>query len=287
LRSFARLFATILSMEEIKFDFDDIKLVPADSSVIKSRKSVNIKVHGGNSFDYPSTLPLMSAPMDSLVSYGIDEFNPWVVDDLVESGIRPVLPRNSSFNRYRMGFVSYSLAQMQTLFLGEGAAVPQHHVCIDMANGHMADLVTTVRALKNKYPELVLMVGNIANPYTYKILSEAGADYVRCGIGNGSGCFGDGTLVHTSEGLKPIDGIFTGDLVLTHTGEYKPVIGGVSYFSDEELLVVNGVTCTKSHEFYVVNRAVQSLVTEENYKEHAFFIEANDLTGEHLILSWK
>ena len=193
MRSFARLFAATLSMQEIKFDFDDIKLVPADSSVIKSRKSVNTKVRMTGAAYRPDTLPLMSAPMDSVVSATRDGFNPVIIAELIEAGIRPVVPRNTQVftDSALYAFGSLSLEEVKN-FLGDDISnsgnTPPTFICIDMANGHMAELAATVRALKTKFPTLVLMVGNVANPYTYKILSEAGADYVRCGIGNGSGC---------------------------------------------------------------------------------------------------
>lgn len=274
-------------MQEIKFDFDDIKLVPADSSVIRSRKSVNVKVHETR-FLRGQTLPLMSAPMDSVVSPTRLGFNPDILDDLLNSGIRPVTPRNTQVLNSSFGYAfhSQSLEEVKRYLLEEVTTTNYNFICIDMANGHMAELAVTVRALKTKYPALVLMVGNIANPYTYKILSDAGADYVRCGIGSGSGCFADGTLVRTSDGLKPIEEISTGTLVLSHTGQYRPVFGIVSYFSDEALLLVNGATCTKNHEFYAVHKLNKHLINEGNYKEHAFFIEAYELNEQHLILSW-
>ena len=59
---------------------------------------------------------------------------------------------------------------------------------IDIANGNMEKLYETVREFKGKFPHHILMVGNVANPATFRMLSDAGADYIRVGIGNGGGC---------------------------------------------------------------------------------------------------
>ena len=57
------------------------------------------------------------------------------------------------------------------------------------SNGHMPAVFDLTKRSKEKYGDsLVLMVGNVANPETYALLSDAGADYVRIGIGNGGGC---------------------------------------------------------------------------------------------------
>jgi IMP dehydrogenase/GMP reductase len=72
------------------------------------------------------------------------------------------------------------------------------HVLIDIANGHVERLYQAVRAAKGIFRDsLVVMVGNIANPETYRVCVESHVDYVRCSIGTGAGCI---TCSNTSIG---------------------------------------------------------------------------------------
>jgi IMP dehydrogenase len=62
-------------------------------------------------------------------------------------------------------------------------------VLIDVANGHMLKLWETAKQIKETYGnEIELMIGNIANPDTYRKYCEIGVDYIRVGIGGGSAC---------------------------------------------------------------------------------------------------
>jgi IMP dehydrogenase/GMP reductase len=62
----------------------------------------------------------------------------------------------------------------------------------------MLKLHNLIREAKDKYGDkLKIMAGNIANPEGYRLLSEAGADYIRVGIGTGSVCItSSNTAIH-------------------------------------------------------------------------------------------
>jgi hypothetical protein len=128
------------------------------------------------------------------------------------------------------------------------------------------------------------MVGNVANPETYKLLSEAGADYVRVGVGNGGGCWIEGTKVLTKDGYKNIEDISTDDEVLTHNGEWKPVILIHELNYCDDLIDINGEISTKDHQYYVINKKDANLITDENYNKYAYWINAIELTDQHLLL---
>jgi hypothetical protein len=123
-----------------------------------------------------------------------------------DNQIYPIIPRtqtkyfNASDCRQVNDWVALSLDQFEKLFLTEKTATNSNRirVCIDIANGHMQRLMDAVVQAREKYnDQLILMVGNVANPHTFIELSRAGADFVRVGIGNGSGC---STSVHTGIG---------------------------------------------------------------------------------------
>jgi IMP dehydrogenase len=103
-------------------------------------------------------------------------------------------------------------------------------VIIDTAHGHTKGVVTALQNVKAKFPDLDVVVGNIATPEAALYLMEAGADAVKVGIGPGSICttrivagVGFPQLSAVMEVAKAIDGRipviadggirFTGDIV--------------------------------------------------------------------------
>ncbi|MBQ2283720.1 MAG: IMP dehydrogenase, partial [Agathobacter sp.] len=61
-------------------------------------------------------------------------------------------------------------------------------IVVDSAHGHSKNILNAVRTIKEKYPDLQVIAGNIATGAATKALIEAGADAVKVGIGPGSIC---------------------------------------------------------------------------------------------------
>ena len=61
-------------------------------------------------------------------------------------------------------------------------------VVLDSAHGHSANVLRCVRMVKEAYPDLPVIAGNVATAEGTKALIEAGADAVKVGIGPGSIC---------------------------------------------------------------------------------------------------
>jgi GMP reductase len=159
-------------MQNLKFDFDDVLIQPSQTTHVISRKDVS-------PFDKYENLPLITAPMDTVINGDNQHV-------FVDNKIIPCQPRGIEAGPD--GFTSYSLSQFQKKFLSNKVPITSK-VLIDTANGHISTLIDVVKRAKEIYgSDMTLMVGNIANPYTYCDLSKAGADLIRCGVGNGGGC---------------------------------------------------------------------------------------------------
>ncbi|MBQ8803428.1 MAG: IMP dehydrogenase [Tyzzerella sp.] len=102
-------------------------------------------------------------------------------------------------------------------------------IVLDSAHGHSANIIRALKQVKEKYPELQVIAGNVATGEATKALIEAGADAVKVGIGPGSICT---TRVVAGIGVPQISAIMDCYAVAKEYG--IPIIadGGIKYSGD-------------------------------------------------------
>lgn len=113
-------------------------------------------------------------------------------------------------------------------------------VVIDTAHGHTKGVVEVLKRVKSKYPNLDVVVGNVATAAAAKYLVEAGADGVKVGIGPGSICT---TRVVAGVGYPQLSAIIEVSEALIDTD--VPVIadGGIRYTGDIPKAIAAGANC--------------------------------------------
>ena len=102
-------------------------------------------------------------------------------------------------------------------------------IVIDTAHGHSKGVVDMLRKVKEKYPNLEVVVGNIATGDAAKMLAAAGADGVKVGIGPGSICT---TRVIAGVGVPQLSAIYDVAIALKGTGVPLIADGGLRYSGD-------------------------------------------------------
>lgn len=102
-------------------------------------------------------------------------------------------------------------------------------VVIDSSHGHSKNVVNTLKRVKSEFPELDVVVGNIATAEAARYLVEAGADGIKVGIGPGSICT---TRIIAGCGVPQLSAIY--DAAHAIKGSGIPVIadGGLRYSGD-------------------------------------------------------
>lgn len=171
------------------YSLDEVGLIPAVKSEIRHRGEVIPFVQspfGG------SKLPVFVAPMtcvlnaNNICEFSQSRFEPIlpVIDADIE--LRTQLPNGSNW----LGWTAMTLAEFKNTFNAcKADENRKYYILIDVANGHMAELFQVVKDAKQEYGNnLIVMIGNIANPNTYIECCKAEVDYVRIGIGGGAGC---------------------------------------------------------------------------------------------------
>ncbi|EMR02674.1 IMP dehydrogenase [Cesiribacter andamanensis] len=164
-------------------------------------------------------------------------------------------------------------------------------VSIDTAHGHSKGVIEAAKRVKNTYPELDLIVGNVATAEGTKALIDAGADAVKVGVGPGSICttriiagVGMPQLSAVYEGAKAAKGSdttiiadggirFSGDLVKAlAAGAHSVMIGSLLAGTEEapgEVIIYEG----RKFKSY---RGMGSLEAMEEGSKDRYFQDAED-----------
>ena len=102
-------------------------------------------------------------------------------------------------------------------------------VVIDTAHGHSKGVIHTVKQIREAYPDLAIVAGNVATGEATRALFEAGADIVKVGIGPGSICT---TRVVAGVGVPQITAIYDCATEAKKHGKAIIADGGIKYSGD-------------------------------------------------------
>ena len=212
--------------EDIKLDYKDVLIRPKRST-LHSRKQVklNRKFQFRNyKPGYPDHaihehyigIPIMASNMD-----GVGTFE--MADKLAEGKIMTCLVKTYSVNDLVDYFdhddKSHDPARTEYVAMSIGITDNDHkkfrdvyeqvgdklkYVCIDVANGYSQRFVEFVRGMRNTYPDIVIIAGNVVTGEMTEELILAGADIVKVGIGPGSVCT---TRIQTGVGYPQLSAV--------------------------------------------------------------------------------
>lgn len=100
---------------------------------------------------------------------------------------------------------------------------------IDTAHGHSMGVVKKVKEIREKYPDLDIIAGNVVTAEATRTLFEAGADVVKVGVGPGSICT---TRVVAGVGVPQITAVYDCATVAREIGKTIIADGGLKYSGD-------------------------------------------------------
>ena len=158
--------------------------------------------------------------------------------DITKAKDKPMACKDSK-GRLRVaagvGVTADTLERMEAL-INAGADA----IVIDTAHGHSKFVIDKLREAKAKFPDIDIVVGNVATGEAAKMLVEAAADAIKMGIGPGSICT---TRVVAGVGVPQLSAIYDVAKALEGTGVPLIADGGLRYSGDVVKALAAGGTC--------------------------------------------
>lgn len=186
------------------YTFDDLLLIPKMSKV-KSRQDVSLKSYLGKNIYLD--LPICSSNMTNVTEHQM-------ANAMSNHGGMSILHRfcsideqvlllkkcnNLNLTGASIGILEESKARLDAL-VDHGCKI----VCIDVAHAHQIEALKMTEYVAKKYPELLLISGNVVTADAALALYNSGANVIKVGIGNGSICT---TRIETGNGYPQLSAL--------------------------------------------------------------------------------
>jgi IMP dehydrogenase len=191
--------------------------------------------------------------------------------DITKLTLKPTANKDS-FGRLRvaaaLGVTADAVERASALVQAQVDAV-----IIDTAHGHTKGVVEVLQAVKTKFPDLDVVVGNIATAEAAQYLVEAGADAVKVGIGPGSICT---TRVVAGVGFPQFSAVLEVANAIKGTG--VPVIadGGIRYTGDIPKAIAAGETVIFEGRKFKTYRGMGSVEAMKHGSKDRYFQDVED-----------
>ena len=229
-------------MEAIKeaLTFDDVLLKPCFSNVLPSETNISLNLSKNILLQTPFLSSAMDTVTESLMAIA-----------MAKSGGIGIIHRNFTISKQSkevlkvkkkglcvgaaIGTSSEDLIRARTL-LDSGVDL----IVIDTAHGHTKGVASVLKEVKASFPDLDVVVGNIATGAAAKYLVDLGADAVKVGIGPGSICT---TRIIAGVGYPQLSAVL--QVAEAIKGSGVPIIadGGIRYTGDIPKAIAAGASC--------------------------------------------
>lgn len=176
--------------EDIKLDFNDVLIVPKSSS-LTSRSEVNLErefvfTHSGRVW---KGIPIMVANMDSTGTLDMartlqKQHIITCLHKFYDPEDIPIDELNRDYFTITCGTSDREMEKLEKMV----QTIKPHFICLDVANGYLDNVIDRIRYIREKYPSITLIAGNVVTPELVTKYYENGVDIIKMGIGSGSVC---------------------------------------------------------------------------------------------------
>ena len=199
--------------QDIKLDYKDVLIRPKRST-LKSRSQVQLErkfTFRHSKHDYEG-VPIMASNMDGVGTFAM-------ADKLAEGGIFTCLVKTYSQEEIALYFTEGIKERTENVAMSIGTSWEDFnklsavvtmvgealkYVCMDIANGYSDHFAEHVKKVRNAFPSIVIIAGNVVTGEMTEELILNGADIIKVGIGPGSVCT---TRIQTGVGYPQLSAV--------------------------------------------------------------------------------